>query len=449
MKRRQTARINQVFLYLTSRNFRRFSGGLILVISIFLNILILPYIDDFRYALIYPTDVRVSSLQDILLSMKNHWFGHGGRIPAHMLASVFMQMDCGLLFDLCNSAVFLLAVYLIGRIASRKNHPDGMLLLSIAACYWLFNPSFAQTVLWLTGACNYLWMPAAGLAALCWALFAKDRQWSWKSPFLLLLFLIAGWGNENSSLVFLLLIILELIHKKSTSAEWTYAVVMAFGYILMIIAPGNFARADQASSPLSLLFSQIPSRMMSAASMLFRCYWELLLVYAVLLVILLFQKGDRSVFRESLKYLAAALVCNFLMIASPYYPERASIGVLIFLLIAAFILVTAIREYLPKTSCVVFFAVLLVFGLSFAYHGWIMIGQYRYETDIDQQIRNQVAAGNRNPVVQSDIHTESSEYCLNYNLDYTLSSDPDYWVNQAAAAYYGADTISVIHSQNQ
>lgn len=437
-----------VYQRLTSRKFTILAGGLIFAVALFLNNLILPYIDDFRYALIYPTNARVSSFQDILLSMKNHWLGHGGRIPAHMLASVFMKIDSSLLFDLCNAVMFLLVIYLIGRIASRKAHPDGMLLLSIAACYWLFNPSFAQTTLWLTGACNYLWMPAAGLASLCWILFAKDRYWSWKSPFLLILFLIAGWGNENSSLVFLLLIILELVYKKGTSAEWTYAAVMAFGYFMMIVAPGNYARADQASSPLSLLFSEIPSRMMNAASLLVKCYWKLLLVYAVFFVMLLLRKGDHKACRESLKYLAAALVCNFLMIASPYYPERASIGVLIFLLIAVFIQVNTLREWIPKVFCGAFIAMLLLFGMSFVYHGWIMIGQYRYETDIDQQIRTQLAQGNKNPVVESEIHTESSEYCLNYNLDYTLSSDSGYWVNQVAAAYYGADTITVIHSQN-
>ena len=444
----------KVYQRITSRNFRVFSEGLIMAIAFFLNALILPYIDDFRYALIYPSNVRTGSFSDILLSMKNHWFGHGGRIPAHLLASVFMKIDSGVLFDLCNSAMFLLAVYLIGRIASRKPHPDGMLLLSIAACCWLFNPCFAQTSLWLTGACNYLWMPAAGLASLCWVLFAEDRQWSWKSPLLLLLFLAAGWGNENSSLVFLVLIFLELIHKKSTGAQWTYASVMAFGYFMMIIAPGNFARADQVSSPLSLLFSKIPARLVSAAGLLVRCYWKLLLVYAVFSVFLFLQKGirresSRRAIRESLKYLAAALLCNFLMIASPYYPDRASIGVLIFLLIAVFIQISNLRDCYPKSSCSIFLAVLLLFGLSFVYHGWIMIGQYRYETDIDHQIRSQIAAGNRNPVAESEVHTESSEYCLNYNLDYTLSSDPEFWVNQAAAAYYGADTITVIHESHQ
>lgn len=444
----------KVYEQITSRNFRLFSEGLILAIAFFLNVLTLLYIDDFRYALIYPTNVRVSSFQDILLSMKNHWLGHGGRIPAHMLASVFMKIDISLLFDLFNAVMFLLVIYLIGRIATRKTHPDGMLLLSIAACYWLFNPSFAQTTLWLTGACNYLWMPAAGLASLCWILFAKDRQWSWKSPFLLILFLIAGWGNENSSLVFLLLIILELMHKKSTSAEWTYAAVMAFGYFMMIIAPGNFARADQSSSKLSLLLSDVPIRFQNAANLLLKCYWKILLVYIVFFLILLLQKGDRkeasrNACKESLKYLIAAMLCNFLMIASPYYPERASVGVLIFLLIAVFIQVNALREHYPKISCAAFLTVLLIFGLSFVYHGWIMIGQYRYETDIDQQIRTQLGQGNKNPVVESEIHTESSEYCLNYNLDYTLSSDSGYWVNQVAAAYYGADTITVLHPQNQ
>ena len=119
--------------------------------------------DDFRYNFMYesfmPNDgvQRLSSFSDIIKSMYNHYFMWGGRITAHTLVQFFLMFDKQF-FNIINSIAFVglaVLVYLHSNVSKKINIP--LLIGIIIFSLWFFIPQFGLTVLWVSGAGNYLW----------------------------------------------------------------------------------------------------------------------------------------------------------------------------------------------------------------------------------------------------------------------------------------------------
>lgn len=117
-----------------------------------------PYVtDDYKYFFIFYTDERVASLGDIVTSMVAHWYSWGGRVMAHTLVQLFLWLP-KVIFNVANAAMYVWFVYLIYVFVQPKCKTISLsLLFAILAVLWLWTPTFGETILWLTGSCNYLW----------------------------------------------------------------------------------------------------------------------------------------------------------------------------------------------------------------------------------------------------------------------------------------------------
>ena len=428
------------------------------VLLFILNVLILYYADDYCYAFIFPGYERIIGFWDIAVSMKNHWLLHGGRIPAHVLASFFMLFKSKLLFNVLNTGCYILLCILIVDLISVNKEYRGLCYLLTAVFCWLFNPGFGQTFLWLTGACNYLWLPLLEVLTV-WIIQKKKIPNSIPVRFLVaVLFFTAGWGNENLSFTVLLLNAYLIAKEwnqenKSRSILLTWLLCMLIGYVLLIAAPGNFNRMGNNNSFVSTLFQEFSMRFNNCTMIFMNNYIYVVLLFAVALLLCLISKNkmDKTEFNKhlsrSILYFVCAIFCNYVMIASPYYPERASIGTMIFLVMALMTLCSILTKTMHSLVVIASVAAALVFGSSYVFHAWIMLSQFRYETDLISKIESMKEEGIERITVESSIHTESSKYGLNYNQEYTWSENPDEWMNQYAAKYYGVQSISVTHNQ--
>jgi len=195
------------------------------------------------------TRQRVESLNDIVRSMESHYFTWGGRIFAHGLAQFFIWLGKPV-FDVANTVMFVFLILTIINLANT------WLKISRAALVWIFLSLFLlaacslTSMLWLTGACNYMWMAFFQLFFLTPYVKALRSREAGNSPLnvvlMILLGLLAGWSNEAGSLatVCLTLFLVVMCKARGVFRPWMIAGLLALmtGCAFMLLAPGNFAR---------------------------------------------------------------------------------------------------------------------------------------------------------------------------------------------------------------
>ncbi|MBR4455178.1 MAG: hypothetical protein IKS32_03025, partial [Solobacterium sp.] len=217
----------------------------VFILVLILNILTVKTSDDLGYSISY-------GIADILRREYEQYMTWTGRSLAHLFARSFLALPKGI-FNLANSLCFCVQIELMGRLAAGKREPVSALLYSLLALgVFLFAPLFGQTVLWETGACNYLWTAVVILAFLLpyrYAMNAPDDQGTWKTAVLMgLSGIAAGWTNENTGgagiLMVLFFMAMTAYRQKRIPLWQIFGLAGAvFGFVMMVRAPGNAIRA--------------------------------------------------------------------------------------------------------------------------------------------------------------------------------------------------------------
>lgn len=121
---------------------------------IFIYNLLTPYMsDDYAYAI----EVRqASSLWDLVKQQYGEYLSNSGRVIGQF--NVRLSLAAGKhVFNVVNSFMFIALVLLMYMNIHRRKKNDIFVLLLILTFLWRFTVSFGQTMLWICGACNYLW----------------------------------------------------------------------------------------------------------------------------------------------------------------------------------------------------------------------------------------------------------------------------------------------------
>ena len=169
-----------------------------------------PYMsDDYSYAI----EVRrAKSLWDLVKQQYGEYLSNSGRIIGQFNVRLSLAMDKWV-FNIVNSLMFIALVLLIYGNIRRKKRYDIFVLLLIITFLWRFAVSFGQTMLWICGACNYLWGSVIILGFvtfyryfLCHA--DKIKHQSSVAAGAFLFGVAAGWCNENTSGGGLMLVVL-------------------------------------------------------------------------------------------------------------------------------------------------------------------------------------------------------------------------------------------------
>lgn len=231
------------FIYNTFKNPKFYLYASIFTIMFLLtnNMYFTP--DEYNYSHIPWTDIKISSLSDILYSQKILYLNWTGRIIAHSLIQLFLFIG-RYSFPIANSLIFCIFIYLISTFISIKKTPYTILL--IFALIWNLTPVFGETTIWLSGSINYLW-PSTLLLFLL-NIYSKNTM---KAPWLMIIAFITGATHEMIFICGGSYLLLDLCISKLNRKKLLVFLCFLAGGMFLISAPGNFIRASHTSTILT------------------------------------------------------------------------------------------------------------------------------------------------------------------------------------------------------
>ena len=119
--------------------------------------------DDYTYRLVFDywrvsdNPMKVSSLHDIYISMKNHYLLWGGRVPVHTVVQLLLWLAGDRVFNIINSFMAVLfGILLYFHINFGKKLNITLYLLTLTMV-WFFMPQPELTLLNLTNSVNNMW----------------------------------------------------------------------------------------------------------------------------------------------------------------------------------------------------------------------------------------------------------------------------------------------------
>lgn len=423
--------------------------GITFVYMVFLNSKTPLIADDFVYTFIFGTTIPVSSLGDIVGSQISYYLTWGGRVVAETLTQLFMFLGKDV-FNIANSIcyiVFCLCVYFLA--VGRKIRWEGLLLTTILI--WFFIPMFGQTVMWLTGACNYLWCGTLILLVLLPFRFYQENQTktlkSWGLAISMVpLFFLSGITNENTAgAMILIMMLFTIVYYKRKIALPAFVYTGLFfsicGFFCMIFAPGNSMRVENESavSEVTMMVGSNPivTRLSYFAYNLY-ALMPLLLLTAIAFVILRSGKS-RDKWLNFAIFVVAAAAAMLVMLLPPKFPPRAMFGLSALLIIA---IVYALGEVelnlsqIKKNIALPAMILLSFYVLSLGYVGIDVITVNKKYLARIQMIEEQ----KNEQVVQLPAIMVLDSHNGMYGLK-DVQVDPNHWVNRALADYFGVPDI--------
>lgn len=316
---------------------------IIILVCIYLMMLILNLLtpilaDDYSYSLGLD-DTKINSFMDIINYQWWHYFNWGGRSVAHTIAQ-FLLLFPKTIFNMINPLIYTCLIYLIYLHAKGNKESNPLFLLLIHLGLWFLLPVFGQTCLWLVGSCNYLWTSVIILWFL-WIYRNKESNPSIiKLIGIFILGFLAGWTNENTSagLIVILLgyIIMQKVCSKKEKIQKIQIVGLIgtiLGFLVMILAPGNFVRTT-AFQDNSFFLVKIIKRAIDMTITAGNYLLPIVIILVIALSIKIYHK--KKIENDVYIFLVGGLATIYSMVLSPTFPERSWTGVIIFLLIAMF-----------------------------------------------------------------------------------------------------------------
>lgn len=338
--------IRKVYKFLQENNKYRFFLGFISVFFVGFVVYILKsksYLhgDDYIYSYIFTTFDRITNISDIITSQEIHYQVWGGRSVVHFILQLVLMLP-PLAINILNTIMFLLLIISIYYHIKGRGRNSIILFLGIFFCVWILQPVFGDTVFWITGSVNYLWGTVIILLFLLPYRFYEGKHLKniITALFAVLAFIfgiVAGWTNENTAAALIVMIVLFLLYYKQRGWRmpvWSLAglVGIVIGFAIMIAAPGNYARAGEASvSLMKVLFN------IFAATQSFIGYLGGLNLLLVILYILYYKyvaKGRMATSFLTFIYLSGTLISIYSMVLSPTFAPRSWFGIICLNIIA-------------------------------------------------------------------------------------------------------------------
>ena len=384
-----------------------------------------------------------------------HYLTHTGRSVAHIILRIFLYIGNKAVFNVAAGLVFILvSLFIYLNVETKKDH-DVRLYLGIMILLWLFEPTISNSVLWETGACNYMFTGCImlGYITLFRQYLKKDMEGSPKNIALMLfLGLLAGWCNENTSggvlLFSLLMLVVKCRENKSFKGirPWMISgfIGNVAGYIILLMSPGNQSRAASADESHTGLLA-LMARFLKITLNIRNNYLILVFAFVVILIAIAYRCKSFDKFFEAAKDM---LLFGFLFLATCYaliaVPDsqlRTYYGASLFLMIGilegfAWILNEGFSEDLVQilgTSLVTLLGIFLIFtyveeGANLARIKREYMERDAYLTEAAKGEEMVVEA----PMLRPDWETR---YSMAYSSD--LTEDKFNWLNLSYSEHYG------------
>lgn len=450
-----------------NRKRRTFYAILIIAFLVILVMNILtPYMsDDFYYN---PGQGR--SLNMILQKVWDNYMTWNGRLVPQFIMTTCLAIP-QILFDILNSLVFVILALLMYCNLETNDKFDARSMLIILLSLWFFTVAPGQTLLWTSGACNYLWATVISLGLLTLVRYLLHKKYEATGVKYILVCvgiftygIIAGWCNENTSGgVFLLLVfsILQYAYKEiqkdrvktgisvscllcKTIPGYAYAAIsgMVLGLLGLVLSPGGKIRMEENMSDESQagVFALV-GRFLKLNEYVKE---DFAIVGAIIIVLscALYYKKQKM---EELMYVIALLVSSvatiYVLVMTPTPMDRALFGAGIFLIIAMAQMCMWIDDTevgkIVKSAAIIM--AVIAFSYTFMRDGVNLLRIERELSERDTLVYEQMDQG-CDEIELPLLRTEwNNKYTFIYLND--LSEGTEGWGNDIYCAYYDVKRI--------
>ena len=445
-----------------TRNKRLFYAILVInfIAVLVYNFLTPPVSDD-----LYWHPGKYVTLSEIMHDTWIYYTTWLGRVESYIFTRIANAYPKAI-FNVINSLFFIALIISLYCNIEKKNKYDNRILALISLYIWIWGIDFAQTMLWLCGACNYLWCLAIEFGFLAFYRYRlKDEQIKYRVPQIILIFiwgLLAGAGNELSSGgVFLLALyftfvdicrkgetadnILLKIKKNITAFEISGIMGVVSGLISMVFAPGNWVRsAVRASDEHQTGILLYLGRFIKINDIVYE-YMSILIVMIVILLVYvhIYHKKSLRELKDIYAYVIVAVISIYIIIVLTIPMPRAFMGGSFIFLIACMQLIQYLDE--KDTYLNLFFTsatVILFLYMSKSYvDNAANLTRIMRELDIRQEyVDEQKAKGNYSLTLPMLRKEWDNKYTFIYQ-DNDINEDPDSFGSNLYKLYYGLDEV--------
>lgn len=445
----------------------------ILLILILITIFGLIYIlnnktmlvsDDYPYHFLFEgrtpnNNTRlISNPLEIVTSMKNHWKLWGGRVTVHYLLQLTFMLGTNI-FNIINSIMFILLGILVYKHINNTKEIKLTLIIFIYAILFLLIPQPGSTIIWKSGSANYLW---SSVLILCMTLIYKkhyDNNNNIKNnpqnAILIFIYgLIVGCCNENTGCALIIAQILFILlykvkYKKIPLWAITGLIGTIISYIILIIAPGNYIRADLMYQEIDYSLEGMFKKFLILTNLSYT-YMKIVLILTTITLVIIYNKKDNfqkivNKYAVQVIFLIFTLASIYSLLLSPAYPERCWFFAFIYLLI-----ITGINlNYLDnkndtiKKILIIFVIIISLCSISEYSEAYYNIDQSYIELKEQlTEIETQIHEGKKDIVVHAT-YNHTGKYNAFTDNGY-LTSTKESWFNKWMAKYYNVDSIIAI-----
>ena len=199
---------------------------------------------------------KVESLSECFKAIAFQYHDTNGR-----LADIMARLLCCIvgkgIFNVLNTLVFMLLIHVTTRWIARKN---SAFVLALTLLFVLVLIPFpGETMLWISGAANYMWNATFTLALLLFVRHQAGKPLSWKKGILLVpTAVVAGQMGEIVSLPTLAAMFFFIVLNKRFTDKRLWLVMLAYaaGVALILASPAIWNRAGtdlHGGSPLAMI----------------------------------------------------------------------------------------------------------------------------------------------------------------------------------------------------
>ncbi|MGN0377804.1 MAG: DUF6056 family protein [Suilimivivens sp.] len=422
-----------------------------------------PYLsDDYAYLI----DVRQAhSLWDLVKQQYGEYLSNSGRIIGQFNVRLSL-LGSKQIFNVVNSIMFLALVLLIYQNICRKKKHDIFVLLMILTFLWKFTVDFGQTMLWICGACNYLWGSVIILGFFTFYRYFLGRIENVRYQGILavgtfLFGVIAGWCNENTSGGGLLLVLMYSLNFWWQNRQEKKKAVFPFmisgvagvccGLLGMMLSPGVRSRSSVMAEDEYTGLVGLLSRMYKTTVSIRELFFLLLVIMVVVFVFLFLQKQLKTWTQirknDSALFFVAFLATAYVLALIPTPQNRAFFGAGVFLMTACIQGIVDIREEETVISAMKYSLVsILCLWLFFTYvENLVNLARIcREENERIELIRAEKADPEGDGIVVIPQYREAFRTPFSDAHDSDLTDDKEYWINHFYEIYYDIGNITAI-----
>jgi len=229
--------------------------------------------DDLPYAYYYPDHVsedysyryerEMVSAWEIIPSQINHYMLHGGRIIVHGLVQLFCYGEHKTAYNIFATILFAIFVPLFGKICFPKERIVSSLGLALSVTFCLLFYVDSPNVLYhgIAFGINYLYSITMWFLYLYLLCYYEGSKGVLFKLFLVIMAVLAGLSHEGFSAGFCAAIVVWawMNRNRLNRCQLISISLCCISAIIMVIAPGNFHRAegDAGSNHLILILPSI------------------------------------------------------------------------------------------------------------------------------------------------------------------------------------------------